>query len=73
MWRSTIGNIIVAAFLLYFVILNVKEFYVAGELGYLLIAANQSAYVLFYVLREHAKATSTSMLIQLVMLRRPPW
>ena len=54
-----IGNIIIAAFLLIFVLINLKEFLATANLGYLLVVINESVYVGLYLIRERAIATST--------------
>ncbi len=58
--RSLIGNIIIAAFLSVFVFVSVRQFYATGDVGYILVAVNEAVYVVLYLLREHAVATSTS-------------
>jgi protein-S-isoprenylcysteine O-methyltransferase Ste14 len=58
--RSVSCNVIVAVFLCLFVVSNLKALRATGNIGYALVAFNQSLYVLFYIVRKRAVASSTS-------------
>ena len=60
MLKSLIGNVVIAAFLLVFVYINAEAFTATKDISYVLIAINESVYVLLYLVRERAVATSTS-------------
>jgi protein-S-isoprenylcysteine O-methyltransferase Ste14 len=60
--KSILGNIAIAAFLLLFVVINLKAFHRTGDIAYLLVAINESLWVALYLVRERAVATSTSQL-----------
>ncbi|MDE1925293.1 MAG: DUF1295 domain-containing protein [Patescibacteria group bacterium] len=60
MLRYLIGNVVIAAFLLLFVLINIQAFRVTGEVGYILVAINQSVYGMLFLARKRAVATSTS-------------
>lgn len=58
--KDIVVNGIVAAFLLVFVFINLKAFYSTGDVSYILVSVNEGVYVLLYLFRERAVATSTS-------------
>jgi protein-S-isoprenylcysteine O-methyltransferase Ste14 len=60
MAKSLIGNIVVAAFLFFFVFINARAFHATGDFSYLLAAFNESLYVGFFLVRTRAVATSGS-------------
>ncbi|HEY5383263.1 MAG TPA: methyltransferase [Candidatus Paceibacterota bacterium] len=60
MIRSLLGNIVIGAFFLLFVLINVREFNATGDIGYALAALNEGIYVALFLVRERAVATSTS-------------
>ncbi len=59
--RSIIGNIVIAAFFTVFVYINLKAFGTTKDASYLLVAFNESLYVLLYAIRRRPVATSTSI------------
>jgi protein-S-isoprenylcysteine O-methyltransferase Ste14 len=60
--RSILCNVIVALFLCIFVIVNAESFRATRDISYVLVAFNESLYVLFYIIRKRAVASSTSAL-----------
>jgi protein-S-isoprenylcysteine O-methyltransferase Ste14 len=60
--RSILCNVIVAAFLCLFVATNLKAYFATQNIGYGLVAFNESLYVLFYIVRRRAVASSLSPL-----------
>jgi len=59
--RSVIGNIVIAAFFSIFAYINLKAFGVTKDISYVLVAFNESLYVLLYAIRRRPAATSTSV------------
>jgi protein-S-isoprenylcysteine O-methyltransferase Ste14 len=59
--RSIVGNIVIAAFFSIFVYINLKAYGTSGDISYLLVAFNESLYVLLYAVRRRPVATSTSI------------
>jgi protein-S-isoprenylcysteine O-methyltransferase Ste14 len=60
MIKSLIGNILVGVFFLLFVLINIKEFNATGDMSYALAALNEGIYVVLFLVRKRAAATSTS-------------
>ncbi len=60
MARHLIGNVVIAVFLLLFVFINLKAFGATKDITYVLVAINQSVYVVLYLVRKKAVVTSTS-------------
>lgn len=61
LFKSVVGNIIIAAFFSLFVFINMRAFDATGNLMYLLVALNESIYVFLYLIRRRPVATSTSV------------
>jgi protein-S-isoprenylcysteine O-methyltransferase Ste14 len=59
--RSIISNIVIAAFFSVFVYINLKAFSSTQDVSYLLVAFNESLFVLLYAIRRRPVATSTSI------------
>jgi len=57
---SIIGNIVIAGFFLLFALANLKGFQTTGDIGYILIALNESVYVVLYLVRQRATTVSAS-------------
>ena len=59
MIRTVVGNVLIAGFFALFIAVNVHQFYLSGSIGYLFVAANESVYVVLYLVRQRATAVST--------------
>ena len=61
MLGSRIADVFIAAFFALFVVSNIKGFEATGDMSYVLVAVNEAVYVLLYLLRQRAVATSASV------------
>jgi protein-S-isoprenylcysteine O-methyltransferase Ste14 len=61
MLRSFIADIVIAGFLLLFVVINAKAYLTTGNIGYALVTINMCVYVALYLVRQRAVATSASV------------